>query len=173
MHDHHLTTGLVRFHDAMGLSDLLEPEYARRLRPEATRRHVLRNLLERDVGERKARRDEDAAELDPLTWSKARRRSAIWGESASNSGMMMHTLEEEHCALRAIFDNSAVGKAAIMPNWKARESGASKCTSQSSLVLFVVQLAANGFRRRNAKSGRAKMELSQTKPIANSATDWH
>src|SRR3954447_13687491 len=47
--DHHLPAGLVRLHAAMRLADLLEAEDARRLRLQPARRHVLGDLLQRDV----------------------------------------------------------------------------------------------------------------------------
>src|SRR5262245_27030430 len=53
--DDHLTAGLVRLHDAMGLADLVEAEDAGRLRLQSAGRHVLGDLLQRDVGEREAR----------------------------------------------------------------------------------------------------------------------
>src|SRR5262245_60788341 len=59
--DDHLPAGLVRLHDAMRLADLLEAEDARRLRLQPARRHVLGELLQRDVGEREARGAEDEA----------------------------------------------------------------------------------------------------------------
>src|SRR5262249_24019127 len=59
--DHHLATCFVFLHDAMGFADFVKREDASRLCLEATRRHVLGNFLERDVGEREARGAEDEA----------------------------------------------------------------------------------------------------------------
>src|SRR5215471_6848353 len=50
--DHYLPAGLAGFHEAMRFADLLEAEHARRLGLEPPRRHVLRDFLQRNVGQR-------------------------------------------------------------------------------------------------------------------------
>src|SRR5437870_12708954 len=56
--DHPLPAGLIRLHDAMRFADLLEAKHAGRLGLEPARRHLLRNFLQRHVGQREARRAE-------------------------------------------------------------------------------------------------------------------
>ena len=61
VNDNQLAAGFVRFHYAMGLTDLVKSKDARRLRLETACSHVLGDLLERDVGKWEARSAENEA----------------------------------------------------------------------------------------------------------------
>ncbi len=49
---HHLSAGLISFHDAMRFVDFLEAKHARWLGLEPALRHLLCDVLERHVGQR-------------------------------------------------------------------------------------------------------------------------
>jgi len=61
VNDHHLSASFVRLHHAVRLTDLVEAEDPGRLNVELAGGGIRRDLLERHVGERKARSAENEA----------------------------------------------------------------------------------------------------------------
>src|SRR5262249_16830447 len=59
--DNHFARGLVRLHDALCFTDLLEAEHVGRLGLELAGRHLPRDVLQRHIGKREARRAEHKA----------------------------------------------------------------------------------------------------------------